>query len=65
MKYRYYICDVFTETRLGRHLLALLPPADGLGRTDTLLAREDRRHCSRNTVGGDCVLVSEGLIHVD
>ena len=30
MKYRYYICDVFTETRFGGNQLAVLPEAQGL-----------------------------------
>src|SRR5436190_5987612 len=30
MKYRYYICDVFTETRFGGNQLAVLPQAIGL-----------------------------------
>src|SRR4051812_40379881 len=30
MNYRYYICDVFTETRFGGNQLAVLPQADGL-----------------------------------
>src|SRR2546429_9681811 len=30
MKYRYYICDVFSETRFGGNPLAVLPKADGL-----------------------------------
>jgi trans-2,3-dihydro-3-hydroxyanthranilate isomerase len=30
MKYRYYICDVFTETRFGGNPLAVLPEAQGL-----------------------------------
>jgi trans-2,3-dihydro-3-hydroxyanthranilate isomerase len=30
MKYRYYTCDVFTETRFGGNPLAMLPKADGL-----------------------------------
>jgi trans-2,3-dihydro-3-hydroxyanthranilate isomerase len=30
MKYRYYTCDVFTETRFGGNQLAVLPKADGL-----------------------------------
>src|SRR5437660_5775727 len=30
MKYRYYICDVFTETRFGGNPLAVLPQAGGL-----------------------------------
>ena len=30
MKYRYYICDVFTETRFGGNQLAVLPQAQGL-----------------------------------
>jgi len=30
MKYQYYICDVFTETRFGGNPLAVLPKADGL-----------------------------------
>src|SRR5262245_54578831 len=30
MKYRYYTCDVFTETRFGGNPLAVLPNADGL-----------------------------------
>ncbi|MGH8100374.1 MAG: PhzF family phenazine biosynthesis protein [Chthoniobacterales bacterium] len=32
MKYRYYICDVFTETRFGGNQLAVLPQADGLSK---------------------------------
>jgi len=30
VKYRYYICDVFTETRFGGNQLAVLPHAEGL-----------------------------------
>jgi trans-2,3-dihydro-3-hydroxyanthranilate isomerase len=30
VKYHYYICDVFTETRFGGNQLAVLPQADGL-----------------------------------
>src|SRR5215469_6836637 len=30
MKYQYYTCDVFTETRFGGNPLAVLPRADGL-----------------------------------
>lgn len=30
MKYRYYTCDVFTETRFGGNQLAVLPKAEGL-----------------------------------
>ena len=30
MKYQYYICDVFTETRFGGNQLAVLPKAKGL-----------------------------------
>src|ERR1044072_6773785 len=30
MKYQYYICDVFTETRFGGNQLAVLPQAVGL-----------------------------------
>jgi len=30
MTYRYYICDVFTDTRFGGNQLAVLPQADGL-----------------------------------
>jgi trans-2,3-dihydro-3-hydroxyanthranilate isomerase len=30
MRYRYYICDVFTDTRFGGNQLAVLPQADGL-----------------------------------
>ena len=30
MKYRYHICDVFTETRFGGNQLAVLPEAEGL-----------------------------------
>ena len=30
MNYRYYICDVFTETRFGGNQLAVLPEANGL-----------------------------------
>ena len=32
MKYRYYICDVFTETRFGGNQLAVVPEADGLSK---------------------------------
>lgn len=32
MKCRYYICDVFTETRFGGNQLAVLPQADGLSK---------------------------------
>ena len=32
MNYRYYICDVFTETRFGGNQLAVLPNADGLSK---------------------------------
>ena len=30
MRYRYYICDVFTNTRFGGNQLAVLPSAEGL-----------------------------------
>jgi len=30
MKYRYYICDVFTDKRFGGNQLAVLPDATGL-----------------------------------
>src|SRR6516162_7951973 len=30
MKYHYYTCDVFTQTRFGGNPLAVLPNADGL-----------------------------------
>src|SRR5215510_3318620 len=41
MKYRYYICDVFTETRFGGNQLAVLPQADGLSiRQMQQIARE-------------------------
>jgi hypothetical protein len=30
VKYRYYTCDVFTDTRFGGNPLAVLPSADGL-----------------------------------
>jgi trans-2,3-dihydro-3-hydroxyanthranilate isomerase len=33
MGYRYYICDVFTDTRFGGNQLAVLPEADGLSDT--------------------------------
>src|SRR5262249_29985938 len=32
VKYRYYICDVFTETRFGGNQLAVLPQANGLSK---------------------------------
>ena len=32
MKYRYYICDVFTDKRFGGNQLAVLPQADGLSK---------------------------------
>jgi len=41
VKYRYYICDVFTETRFGGNQLAVLPEADGLsGQQMQQIARE-------------------------
>ena len=30
MKYRFYTCDVFTDTRFGGNQLAVLPTAEGL-----------------------------------
>jgi len=30
MRYQYYICDVFTDTRFGGNQLAVLPSAEGL-----------------------------------
>ena len=30
MRYRYFICDVFTDTRFGGNQLAVLPDAQGL-----------------------------------
>ena len=30
MRYRYFICDVFTDTRFGGNQLAVLPEAGGL-----------------------------------
>ncbi len=30
MRYRYYICDIFTDTRFGGNQLAILPEAQGL-----------------------------------
>jgi trans-2,3-dihydro-3-hydroxyanthranilate isomerase len=32
VNYRYYICDVFTDTRFGGNQLAVLPQADGLSK---------------------------------
>ena len=41
MDYRYYICDVFTNTRFGGNQLAVLPEAHGLsGRQMQQVARE-------------------------
>jgi trans-2,3-dihydro-3-hydroxyanthranilate isomerase len=41
MKYRYYTCDVFTETRFGGNPLAVLPAAAGLSaETMQKIARE-------------------------
>jgi trans-2,3-dihydro-3-hydroxyanthranilate isomerase len=41
MKYRYYTCDVFTETRFGGNPLAVLPKAEGLSdRQMQQIARE-------------------------
>lgn len=41
MRYRYYTCDVFTETRFGGNPLAVLPKADGLTTEQMqLIARE-------------------------
>jgi trans-2,3-dihydro-3-hydroxyanthranilate isomerase len=31
MRYRYYICDGFTDSRFSGNQLAVLPEADGLG----------------------------------
>ena len=30
MRYRFFTCDVFTDTRFGGNQLAVLPEADGL-----------------------------------
>ena len=41
MRYRYYICDVFTDTRFGGNQLAVLPDAGGLSdRQMQQIARE-------------------------
>jgi trans-2,3-dihydro-3-hydroxyanthranilate isomerase len=41
MRYQYYICDVFTDTRFGGNQLAVLPSADGLtARQMQQIARE-------------------------
>lgn len=41
MRYRYYICDVFTDTRFGGNQLAVLPAAQGLSdRQMQQIARE-------------------------
>jgi trans-2,3-dihydro-3-hydroxyanthranilate isomerase len=41
MRYRYYICDVFTDTRFGGNQLAVLPEAQGLSdRKMQQIARE-------------------------
>jgi trans-2,3-dihydro-3-hydroxyanthranilate isomerase len=40
MRYRYYICDVFTDTRFGGNQLAVLPDANGL--SDELMQRITR-----------------------
>jgi trans-2,3-dihydro-3-hydroxyanthranilate isomerase len=41
MQYRYYICDVFSETRFGGNQLAVLPAAEGLTATQMQqIARE-------------------------
>lgn len=41
MRYRFYICDVFTETRFGGNPLAVLPEAEGLSDTQMQqIARE-------------------------
>jgi trans-2,3-dihydro-3-hydroxyanthranilate isomerase len=41
MRYRYYICDVFTDTRFGDNQLAVLPEASGLSdRQMQQIARE-------------------------
>ena len=41
MSYRYFICDVFTDTRFGGNQLAVLPEASGLSQTQMQqIARE-------------------------
>jgi trans-2,3-dihydro-3-hydroxyanthranilate isomerase len=41
MKYRYFICDVFTDTRFGGNQLAVLPDARGLSKKQMqLISRE-------------------------
>ena len=41
MRYRYYLCDVFTDTRFGGNQLAVLPQAAGLsGERMQQIARE-------------------------
>jgi trans-2,3-dihydro-3-hydroxyanthranilate isomerase len=41
MRYRYYLCDIFTDTRFGGNQLAVLPEAQGLSDEQMLkIARE-------------------------
>jgi trans-2,3-dihydro-3-hydroxyanthranilate isomerase len=41
LRYRYYICDVFSEVRFGGNQLAVLPEAAGLSDLQTRqIARE-------------------------
>src|SRR5512139_1270816 len=41
MRYRYFTCDVFTDTRFGGNQLAVLPEAEGLtGEQMQQIARE-------------------------
>ena len=41
MKYKFYTCDVFTDTRFGGNPLAVLPDAEGLSsRQMQQIARE-------------------------
>jgi len=60
VKYRYYTCDVFTETRFAGNPLAV-------GRPSTLMARAEKVDgvVQDTWVGGASVLVSDGFIHLE
>jgi hypothetical protein len=70
MRYRYYICDVFTDTpNIGTAFA--LATAGAFGEINGSIGvtwgpeRETRGRRRVTRLGGSCVLVSEGSIEVD
>jgi hypothetical protein len=53
MKYRYYICDVFTDTRFGGNQLAVLPDAADLSERQMMHAPASLRGVSHRVLKWD------------